>query len=167
RAELLHPCVPGRLQRLHFLRRRLDTLLRGFAIDAQKLRHDGTPPKRKNQEPKHKNQYPPIWHLVLGSWFFLLVSHTRAEACPPHYVNTTNGLQPFGHRREKKHRGSPDRPELTGRPGDEDRSVIGHATCLRFAFSFQEVTALFTAFVSHPRLVRRVAPPPKCHPQTG
>src|SRR5262249_59969324 len=43
RAELLHPCVPGRLQSLHFLRRRLGTLLRGFAIDAQKLRHDGTP----------------------------------------------------------------------------------------------------------------------------
>src|SRR5712671_627008 len=27
------------------------------------------------------------------------VSHTRAEACPPPCVNTTNKLQPFGHRR--------------------------------------------------------------------
>src|SRR5713226_7553238 len=43
RAELLHPCVPGRLQSLHFLRRRLGAALRGFAIDEQKLRHDGTP----------------------------------------------------------------------------------------------------------------------------
>src|SRR5580704_11307474 len=32
------------------------------------------------------------------------VSHTRAEACPPPCVNTTNELQPFGHRRGKKHR---------------------------------------------------------------
>src|ERR1700730_14146975 len=30
------------------------------------------------------------------------VSHTRAEACPPPCVNTTNKLQPFGHRRGKK-----------------------------------------------------------------
>ena len=43
RAELLHPCVPGRLQSLHFLGRRLGAALRGFAIDEQKLRHDGTP----------------------------------------------------------------------------------------------------------------------------
>src|SRR5439155_22125739 len=43
RAELLHPCVPGRLQSLHFLRRRLGAAFRGFAIDEQKLRHDGTP----------------------------------------------------------------------------------------------------------------------------
>src|SRR3984893_446969 len=43
RAELLHPCVPGRLQSLHFLRRRLGAAGRGFAIDEQKLRHDGTP----------------------------------------------------------------------------------------------------------------------------
>src|SRR5437773_3208101 len=27
------------------------------------------------------------------------VSHARAEACPPPCVNTTNKLQPFGHRR--------------------------------------------------------------------
>jgi hypothetical protein len=32
------------------------------------------------------------------------VSHTRAEACPPPCVNTTNKLQPFGHRRGKKNR---------------------------------------------------------------
>ena len=42
RVELLHPCVPGRLQSLHFLRRRLGAALRGFAIDEQKLRHDGS-----------------------------------------------------------------------------------------------------------------------------
>ena len=28
---------------------------------------------------------------------------------------------------------SPDRPELTGRPGDEDRSVLGHGVSLPFA----------------------------------
>src|SRR6266481_4449856 len=39
----LHPCVPDRLQSLHFLRRRLGAAHRGFAIDEQKLRHDGTP----------------------------------------------------------------------------------------------------------------------------
>jgi hypothetical protein len=39
----LHPCVPGRLQSLHFFRRRLGTALGGFAIDEQKLRHDGAP----------------------------------------------------------------------------------------------------------------------------
>src|SRR5262249_34275364 len=43
RAELLHPGVPGRPQLLHFLRRRLGAGFRGFAIDEQKLRHDGTP----------------------------------------------------------------------------------------------------------------------------
>src|SRR5262249_19789554 len=45
RAELLHPCVPGRLQGLHFLRRRLgaSAVLSRFAIEEQKLRHDGTP----------------------------------------------------------------------------------------------------------------------------
>src|SRR4029077_10094829 len=43
RAELLQPCVPGPLQSLHFLRRQLGAALRGFAIDEQKLRHDGTP----------------------------------------------------------------------------------------------------------------------------
>src|SRR5262245_29941629 len=43
RAELLQPCVPGRLHSLHFLRRRLGAALRGFAIDEQELRHDGTP----------------------------------------------------------------------------------------------------------------------------
>src|SRR5262249_59122551 len=32
------------------------------------------------------------------------VSHTRAEACPPPSVNTTNKLQPFGHGAGKKHR---------------------------------------------------------------
>src|SRR4029077_13346565 len=32
------------------------------------------------------------------------VSHARAEACPPPCVNTTNKLQPFGHRRGKKNR---------------------------------------------------------------
>src|SRR2546421_2865257 len=31
-----------------------------------------------------------------------MVSHTQAEACPPPCVNTTNKLQPFGHRRGKK-----------------------------------------------------------------
>src|SRR5262245_542589 len=30
------------------------------------------------------------------------VSQTRAEACPPPCVNTTNKLQPFGHRHGKK-----------------------------------------------------------------
>src|SRR4030095_9919004 len=30
------------------------------------------------------------------------VSHTRAEACPPPSVSTTNKLQPFGHWRGKK-----------------------------------------------------------------
>src|SRR5438128_11878997 len=30
------------------------------------------------------------------------VSHARAEACPPPCVNTTNKLQPFGHRRGNK-----------------------------------------------------------------
>src|SRR5258708_15663830 len=30
------------------------------------------------------------------------VSHARAEACPPPCVNTTNKLQPFGHRRGRK-----------------------------------------------------------------
>ena len=30
------------------------------------------------------------------------VSHLRAEACPPPRVNTTNKLQPFGHRRGTK-----------------------------------------------------------------
>src|SRR5882724_1121757 len=34
---------------------------------------------------------------------------------------------------ERTGHGSPDRPELTGGPGDEDRSVIGHATSLPFA----------------------------------
>src|SRR5437588_11066685 len=33
-------------------------------------------------------------------------SHARAEANPPPCVNTTNKLQPFGHRRGKKHRRS-------------------------------------------------------------
>src|SRR5262245_50930128 len=32
----------------------------------------------------------------------LIVSPTRAEACPPPCVNTTNKLQPFGHQRGKK-----------------------------------------------------------------
>src|SRR5262249_59199859 len=36
-------------------------------------------------------------------------------------------------RGEQAGRGSPDRPELTGCPGDEDRSGIGHATSLPFA----------------------------------
>ena len=31
-----------------------------------------------------------------------MVSHTRAEACPPPSMNTTNKLQPFGHPRGKK-----------------------------------------------------------------
>src|SRR5262249_49349515 len=43
RAVLLHPRVPGLLQGLHFLRGRLGAALCGFAIDEQKLRHDGTP----------------------------------------------------------------------------------------------------------------------------
>ena len=43
RVELLHPCVPGRLQSLHFLWRWTGAALRGFTIDEQKLRHDGTP----------------------------------------------------------------------------------------------------------------------------
>jgi hypothetical protein len=34
---------------------------------------------------------------------------------------------------EQAGHGSPDRPELTGCPGYEDRSVIGHATSLPFA----------------------------------
>src|SRR5262249_7791722 len=42
-AELLHPRLPGRRQSLHFLRRRLGAALSGFAIDEQKLCHDGTP----------------------------------------------------------------------------------------------------------------------------
>src|SRR4051794_2032564 len=33
---------------------------------------------------------------------FQTVSHKWAEACPPPCVNTTNKLQPFGHRRGKK-----------------------------------------------------------------
>src|SRR6266581_2451622 len=81
------------------------------------------------------------------------VSHARAETCPPPCVNTTNKLQPFGHRRGIKTstrpirfaqlvepvlpllgaRGSPDSAELTGCPGYEDRAVIGHATSLPFA----------------------------------
>src|SRR5262245_54401761 len=31
-------------------------------------------------------------------------SHTRAEDSPPPCANTTNKLQPFGHRRDKKQR---------------------------------------------------------------
>src|SRR5262249_32340874 len=42
-AELLHPGVPGRAQSLHFLRRPVTAGRRRFAIDEQKLRHDGTP----------------------------------------------------------------------------------------------------------------------------
>ena len=38
------------------------------------------------------------------------VSHTRAEACPPPCVNTTNKLQPFGHQF----------PELLQWPGPDD-----------------------------------------------
>src|SRR5262249_46517235 len=34
---------------------------------------------------------------------------------------------------EQAGHGSPDGPELTGGPGDEDRSVSGHATSLPFA----------------------------------
>src|SRR5260370_22951434 len=59
-----------------------------------------TPPKRKNQEPKRTRTN--ILPLEFGSWFFLLVSHRPAEACPPPCMNTTNELQPFGHRRGKK-----------------------------------------------------------------
>src|SRR5262249_49761748 len=43
RAELLHPCVPGLLQRLHFLGGRLGPAVRRFAIDEQELRHDTSP----------------------------------------------------------------------------------------------------------------------------
>jgi hypothetical protein len=62
-------------------------------------------PRTKSQEPRTRPQQLallPIWNLVLGSWYFLLVSHTRAEACPPPSMNTTNKLPPFGHRRGKK-----------------------------------------------------------------
>jgi hypothetical protein len=58
------------------------------------------------------------------------VSHTRAEACPPPCVNTTNKLQPFGHRRGKKLRrarrargGVLDAHLGDGRPGHVDKSV--------------------------------------------
>src|ERR1700675_4660231 len=37
-----------------------------------------------------------------GMTLLQTVSHTRAEACPPPCVNTTNKLQPFGHRRGEK-----------------------------------------------------------------
>src|SRR5262249_48624233 len=74
RPVLLHPCVPGRLQTLHFLRSRLGAAQRGLAKDEQKLRHDGTPDG---------------------------FAYT-AEACPPPCVNTTNERQPFRHRRGKK-----------------------------------------------------------------
>src|SRR5262249_1477090 len=43
RAVPLHPCVPGRLQSLQFLRRRLGPGAGGVAKDEQELWHDGTP----------------------------------------------------------------------------------------------------------------------------
>src|SRR5713226_3287886 len=51
---------------------------------------------------KNQSTRTNILPLEFGSWFFLLVSHTRAEARPPPSVNTTNKRQPFGHRRGKK-----------------------------------------------------------------
>src|SRR5229473_17752 len=41
-------------------------------------------------------------HKNFAMMVLQMVSHTRAEACPPPCVNTTNKLQPFGHRRGKK-----------------------------------------------------------------
>src|ERR1700687_2362496 len=46
------------------------------------------------------------------------VSRTRAEACPAPCVNTTNKLQPFGHRRGKKTSGY--RHELA-----DDGTILG------------------------------------------
>ena len=43
-----------------------------------------------------------------------MVSRRPAEACPPPYVNTTNKLQPFGHRRGKKSATRPMRFEPAG-----------------------------------------------------
>src|SRR5262249_60071728 len=71
RGELLHPCVPGLLQSLHFLGGRLGPALRGFAIDEQELRHD----------------------TLLRT-----VSPAPAEARPPPYAITTNMRRHFGHR---------------------------------------------------------------------
>src|SRR5437016_9807156 len=41
-------------------------------------------------------------HKNFAMMVLQMVSHTQAEACPPPCVNTTNKLQPFGHRRGKK-----------------------------------------------------------------
>src|SRR5262249_36340277 len=71
RTVLLHPCVPGLLQRLHFLGGRLGPVLRGFAVDEQKLRHD----------------------TLLQT-----ISPAPAEARPPPYATTTNERRHFGHR---------------------------------------------------------------------
>src|SRR5262249_36711839 len=71
RAELLHPCVPGLLQSLHFLGGRPGPALRRFAIDEQELRHD----------------------TLLQT-----ISPAPAEARPPPYATTTNERRHFGHR---------------------------------------------------------------------
>ena len=71
RAELLHPCVPLAPAGLAFPRETAGSGFGGFAKDEQKLRHER---------------------------FSRRFRSTRAEACPPPCVNTTNKLQPFGHR---------------------------------------------------------------------
>src|SRR5262245_18647125 len=52
-------------------------------------------------ESRKRNKYS-------GMTVFQTVLHSRAEACPPSYVTTTNELQPFRHRRGKKSWTRPD-----------------------------------------------------------